>query len=354
MKIPLAQIMLAVWASQKPAHGNVSCDAAHNGSSKDDHVNCESGRNTTSNEDSSWLVPSLAMSLVALSMLAMGGNAVVVRDSWRSFVRTRAGNVPRPCASLLMANLALADFGCGLFVMPASLHALIHGAWVMGTPVCLCICALNYCFIIVAMGTLGIISLDRCLAVWRAADYRQLLPWKRAAQACGLTWFSGIIFGCVPAACRWVWYDREELICTIRWDQNFRSVITYTLSAFFVCFFGPICIITTSYIVMLVAYHRNAFRKNDNNKTSRRLAKMALVMVAAYLMCYTPFALTKVLKVANGSLDAVPAWLSTTSSFAAYVNSAINPIIYRLLGRSRRVAKKVDGNKTTLVFCDSL
>ncbi|CAM9397624.1 unnamed protein product [Lampetra planeri] len=65
------------------------------------------------------------------------------------------GNAPRPCASLLMANLALADFGCGLFVMPASLHALIHGAWVMGTPVCLCICALNYCFIIVAMGTLG-------------------------------------------------------------------------------------------------------------------------------------------------------------------------------------------------------
>ncbi|MGH0176332.1 UNVERIFIED_CONTAM: hypothetical protein FKN15_072569 [Acipenser sinensis] len=55
---------------------------------------------------------------------------------------------------------------------------------------------------------------------------------------------------------------------------------------------------------------------------------MIIILVLSYLFCYSPFAVTKVLKVAKQDLKAVPDWLSMLASLMAFLNCGMNPLIY--------------------------
>ncbi|XP_005999320.2 pinopsin [Latimeria chalumnae] len=121
------------------------------------------------------------------------------------------------------------------------------------------------------------------------------------------------------------------MICAIQWDQDFQRVVVCTLTAFVCCFLVPIAIILTSYSLMLRTFQESSRKFNKASRSgnaSTKLAEMIIALVVVYLVCYTPFALTKVLKVARRSMNAVPAWLSTVASIMAFLNCGLNPLIY--------------------------
>nr|XP_005999320.1 PREDICTED: pinopsin-like [Latimeria chalumnae] len=149
--------------------------------------------------------------------------------------------------------------------------------------------------------------------------------------ACCATWLSGLVFGAIPVFFHWVSYDTAEMICAIQWDQDFQRVVVCTLTAFVCCFLVPIAIILTSYSLMLRTFQESSRKFNKASRSgnaSTKLAEMIIALVVVYLVCYTPFALTKVLKVARRSMNAVPAWLSTVASIMAFLNCGLNPLIY--------------------------
>ncbi|XP_058877494.1 G-protein coupled receptor 161-like isoform X2 [Acipenser ruthenus] len=225
-----------------PAHSDLTANLSQNTTSEPTGVGVQR----------SILAPVLFLE----TAVGVSGNILVI------VTKIKNSKLVRSNFGILMFNLSVSDLGCSLVIMVSTLVSVLAGSWVLGAVVCDLVCLLNYTFIIVSMGTLGAISLDRFVAVVFAVRYRTLFPRSVAVLACVSTWISGLVFGSVPVILRWVSYDGSELVCTIRWNEDFCRVVIYTLCAFAVCFLTPIVIIASSYSLMYRAYRRAASKSN--------------------------------------------------------------------------------------------
>ncbi|XP_070580891.1 D(1C) dopamine receptor-like [Ptychodera flava] len=181
-------------------------------------------------------------SLLGIIILsAIFGNTLVCVAVYRSStLRSQVSNI-------FIVNLAMTDFFNAVLVMPATFISLFTNRWVLSEYWCDGVCFLNYCFIIVSMWTLGLVSLDRYFAVVQPFRYTAIVTNTRACVALACTWFLGFIFASPPVFMQWVWYDNLEAICAINWEANTRQVVAYTLTAFAVCFCVPAIVMSFAY-----------------------------------------------------------------------------------------------------------
>ncbi|XP_072022270.1 beta-2 adrenergic receptor-like [Amphiura filiformis] len=294
----------------------------------------------------------LTITLAVIIILAIFGNTLVFITVLRS------SKLRRQLSSIFLLNLAITDVGCALLVMPFALTSVWQNTWIFGDFWCDGVCFFNYCFIIVSMATLALISLDRYIFVVHPLRYEKLVTKPRAIAACCLGWLFGIAFGVAPAVANWVWYDNSEIICAIDWENETYSVVTYTVTAFVICFMIPIMVMCFAYyrIYKVARSHSNriahrlqsarSHRSQDVDcqrgrqsvssgvrsvsKYNAKAIKTILIMIIAYLLCNTPFSLTKLIKVIYSDNESVPPGVNTLASWLAFVNPCCNPIIYAI------------------------
>ncbi|XP_038067637.1 alpha-2A adrenergic receptor-like isoform X2 [Patiria miniata] len=317
----------------------------------------------------------LSVSLFALMLLAIGGNLIVFLAIFRST------SLRAQVANIFIVNLALTDFGCSVLVMPFSLVSVWQGRWVFSPVWCKEVCLLNYCFIITSMLTLALISVDRRIYVTHPLLYSLIMTRRRAVALVLSTWVVALAFAVPPLVLDWVEYDDNEIVCAIDWEIGLgASVISYTVSACAICYLAPIVVIVYSYWGVLKVARRHAARivpvihltevphtttttrresqytsssRSDTQqpneartdprqvrgkKYATRAIKLILTLVIFYIICNTPFCLTKLIKVAMGDNEAVPSYISTLASWMAFLNPACNPVIYSILREDFRTA----------------
>ena len=288
----------------------------------------------------------LTILLVIIISLAVVGNILVF------LTLLRCKSLRKQISSVFLFNLAMTDIGCAILVMPFAIVSTWKEAWIFGDFWCDGVCFFNYCFIIVSMATLALISLDRYIFVVHPLRYDPLVTRHRAIMCCCFGWLVGIIFGAAPPLARWVWYDDGEIICAINWESDKSNVITYTLTAFLICFMFPMLVMCFAYLHIYkvakkhatriavqsaspnrqpdrVGGGRNA-RTNRTNRYNTKAIKTILIMILAYAICNTPFSLTKLLKVIYSDNEVVPKGVNTLASWLAYINPCCNPIIYAI------------------------
>uniref|UniRef100_A0A3Q2ECV6 Si:dkey-9i23.8 n=1 Tax=Cyprinodon variegatus TaxID=28743 RepID=A0A3Q2ECV6_CYPVA len=124
------------------------------------------------------------------------------------------------------------------------------------------------------------------------------------ATACLTSWMTGVVFGSIPVIYDWV-YDPAEMLCAVFWESSYSDMMTYILCAFSICIFLP-------FLLMLIC----------------DLSEVAPLLVASYVVCYTPFFMSELILLGRKNLAPAPDWLRTLSSVMSYLDCCLNPFIY--------------------------
>lgn len=257
--------------------------------------------------------------------------------------------------------------------MPFTLISVWFDDWIFGTFACGLVCFLNYCFIIVSMWTLALISIDRHLYCIYPFRYQEIMSHRRALFLTVLSWGLGFLFGSLPSFINVVIYDHAEIICAVNWEANPVKVLSFTLSAFIICFMTPMVVMLYCYQGLYRVAQRHAKqmkercggqnvadsavsefmdntvqyienvptdtkeREKRNEKVRQRRTtnnskaiRSICIMFAAYLICNTPFSVTKLLKCVFSNNNVVPFYVNTAASWIAFTNPCCNPVIYSI------------------------
>lgn len=286
--------------------------------------------------------------LLVIMATALIGNSAVVA------VVCLHQNMRKEVSNFLIVNLCITDLSNTLLVMFSALVALITDHWPLGSTWCDCVCAINYCLIIVSMLTLCCISIDRYQAVMHPLSYQLRITRQRTFMIIIYTWIQGIAIGTAPSIAGWVAYDYWEAICAIQWHQYRPHTLIYVILAFLLCFLIPGLVLVYCYTVILKEVKKQKIQaisnaaadsqtKAKNKKRINDRSKLVwslLVVVFAYFICTTPFSVTKLIKVIAEDQTIMPGPVNLTAALLGYIASAINPLIYGIFRRDFRKAYK--------------
>ncbi|GFU95486.1 substance-K receptor [Trichonephila clavipes] len=160
------------------------------------------------------------------------------------------------------------------------------------------------------------------------------------------------------------WRDFVEPVCTEMWpkityyDEDLgqcKSIEQYRLTYYMVCsitlYFIPIVIMITAYSLILwklwiseVPGERHAANINVQYRARKKVIKMVLVVLIAFIICWTPIQIQIFISALQGDSQ-VDSWTTEyqwLSNYLAFANSFINPIIY---GGFNKTFREVNGDR---------
>lgn len=279
--------------------------------------------------------------LTLIIIVTIAGNTLVILAIVKSY------KLREQVSTEFIINLSITDFSSALMVMLSALVSLIFDLRDVNSVWCRMSCAANYCFMTVSMSTLACISIERYVAVLHPLRHSTLMTQGRVRAMIVFTWLQGVATACPPVILHWISYDYWEAICAIEWHQQYT--VYYVIAACTLCFLVPLTVVLICYLAIIWEVKKNMAITHPTPPTctnsfpavlptyvydkafteqEQKTVRSLLVLVVAFLICMTPFCITKLLKVIQS--DSVPPFANLASAYFAYLASAINPFIYAI------------------------
>ncbi|KAL6109943.1 uncharacterized protein ACO6RY_19131 [Pungitius sinensis] len=214
-------------------------------------------------------------------------------------------------------SLTMSDLGCSLLIIPGSLLAMLTGG--QKSPWCEVVSLLKFAFITSSIGSIAILCVQQLIGV---ASTRSPLSVVMAA-GCLASWVTGVVFGSVPVVYTWIRYDPAEMLCAVFWENSYSDMLVYILCAFSICIFLPFLLIILCSLLIAIGCHSSCNRNGEADLSSVRP-----LLVASYMLCYTPFVASELILLGRMDLSLAPDWLRTLSSVMSYLDCSLNPLIY--------------------------
>nr|XP_015203966.1 PREDICTED: orexin receptor type 1-like [Lepisosteus oculatus]XP_015203967.1 PREDICTED: orexin receptor type 1-like [Lepisosteus oculatus]XP_015203968.1 PREDICTED: orexin receptor type 1-like [Lepisosteus oculatus]XP_015203969.1 PREDICTED: orexin receptor type 1-like [Lepisosteus oculatus] len=312
-------------------------------------------------------------------VVALTGNILVCLAVWRN-------HHMRTVTNYFIVNLSLADLLVTAICLPVSLVVDITESWFFGQTLCKVIPYLQTVSVSVSVLTLSFIALDRWYAICHPLMFKSTA--RRARNSIVLIWLLSLAI-MVPQA---VVMETSSMIpelanrtlllsvCEERWGGEVYPRV-YHVCFFLVTYLAPLCLMFMAYFQIFRKlwsrqipgasgavsrkWVRGAGSSDDGGqapgverpsgsaglvarpgtapsaevkqlRARRKTAKMLLVVLLVFSLCYLPISVLNVLKRVSGVFDnagdreAIYAWF-TFSHWLVYANSAANPIIYNFL-----------------------
>ncbi|KAM4750910.1 uncharacterized protein FYW61_005853 [Anableps anableps] len=181
-------------------------------------------------------------------------------------------------------SLTMSDLGCSLLITSGSMMAALTGG--QRSPWCEVVSLLKFAFITSSIG-----SIDSPMSKRR--DRR-----------------------------RFQMYDSAEMLCAVFWESSYSDMMTYILCAFSICIFLPFLLMFICSVRIVVSC------RSSNSDEEADLSEVAPLLVASYMICYTPFFMSELILLGRMDLTPAPDWLRTLSSVMSYLDCCLNPLIY--------------------------
>ncbi|KAM4611296.1 uncharacterized protein ACJ7VT_012003 [Polymixia lowei] len=213
-------------------------------------------------------------------------------------------------------SLTLSDLGCSLLIISGSLLAMLTGG--QRSPWCEVVSLLKFAFVTSSIGSIAILCVQRVLGVASMGSVFFVV----IVTACLTSWVSGVVFGSVPVVYTWIRYDPAEMLCAVFWESSYSDLLVYILCAFSICIFLPFLLILLCSLLSAAGCGRGC------NSDEEDLSSVTPLLVAFYLLCYTPFAVSELILLGRLDLSPAPYWLRTLSSVMSYLDCGLNPLIY--------------------------
>ncbi|XP_027874100.1 melatonin receptor type 1B [Xiphophorus couchianus] len=216
-------------------------------------------------------------------------------------------------------SLTMSDLGCSLLIMSGSMMAALTEGQM--SPWCEVVSLLKFAFITSSIGSIAILSAQRLIGA--SSTGSAVLGF--IAAACLTSWVTGLVFGSIPVIYDWVRYDPAEMLCTVFWESSYSDMMTYILCVFFISIFLPFLLMFICSVRIVVSCRSSNRYISDEDAD---LSEVIPLLVASYIICYTPFFMSELILLGRKDLAPAPDWLRTLSSVMSYLDCCLNPLIY--------------------------
>ncbi|KAK3519461.1 hypothetical protein QTP70_029776 [Hemibagrus guttatus] len=214
----------------------------------------------------------------------------------------------KTATNIYIFNLALAD-ALVLATLPFQGTDVFLGFWPFGNTLCKAVVSIDYYNMFTSVFTLTVMSMDRYVAVCHPVKALDMRTPHKAKVVNICVWLLASAIG-VPAMVLGDVEDDHGIECILvlpdprsYWDPVFGT-----------------CVFLLSFLIP------------EKDRNLRRITRMVLVVVAAFVVCWTPIqimALAQSLGVNLGSVYTVV--LMHFCIALGYVNSSLNPVLYAFL-----------------------
>ncbi|XP_041362270.1 QRFP-like peptide receptor [Gigantopelta aegis] len=255
----------------------------------------------------------------------------------------------RTTTNVLILNLAVSDLLVGIFCMWIHVGNQITTEWPFGQIGCKINVFIQVLVLISSVCTLTIISVERFIAV--------VFPFKAkwSPTATGVViaciWIVAFSVACPQLVVRQLfeiqWKDRHQVWCQQVWPNVYKdaqcniyqpSKIAYYIIQGILMFFFPVAIMIGAYTIIVV---KLVVRKapgshiistaHAQEKAKRKIIKMMITVVVVFVLCWTPqqvLLFWNTFKPKGTKLESYMDVVSYIALYVAFLNSAINPILY--------------------------
>ncbi|KAM9434468.1 opioid receptor, delta 1a [Clarias gariepinus] len=242
----------------------------------------------------------------------------------------------KTATNIYIFNLALAD-ALATSTLPFQSAKYLMNTWPFGEPLCKLVIAIDYYNMFTSIFTLTMMSVDRYIAVChpvRALEFRT--PAKaKLINVC--VWILSSAIG-VPIMVMAVTKvtDQGKTVCTLKFpDPDWYWDTVTKICVFIFAFVVPVLVITICYGLMILRLRsvRLLSGSKEKDRNMRRITRMVLVVVAAFIICWTPIHIFIIIKTLVEIDQRNPFVIASWHLCIAlgYTNSSLNPILYAFL-----------------------
>ncbi|XP_036387092.1 nociceptin receptor-like isoform X1 [Megalops cyprinoides] len=240
----------------------------------------------------------------------------------------------KTATNIYIFNLALAD-SLVLATLPFQGADVFLGYWPFGNFLCKVVIAIDYYNMFTSTFTLTVMSMDRYIAVCHPVKALDMRTPHKAKVVNVCVWALASVIAAPAMVLGDVEVEANVTECIVvlpdprsYWDPVFGTCV------FLFSFVVPVAIICVCYSLMVRRLRsvRVLSGSKEKDRNLRRITRMVLVVVAVFVVCWTPvqiMALAQSLGVNLGSLLTVA--LMHFCIALGYVNSSLNPVLYAFL-----------------------
>uniref|UniRef100_A0A8C4RLD7 Mu-type opioid receptor n=1 Tax=Erpetoichthys calabaricus TaxID=27687 RepID=A0A8C4RLD7_ERPCA len=241
----------------------------------------------------------------------------------------------KTATNIYIFNLALAD-ALATSTLPFQSVNFLMGTWPFGDVLCKIVMSIDYYNMFTSIFTLTTMSVDRYIAVChpvKALDFRT----PRNAKIINVcNWILSSAIGLPVMVMATTTNDSNGVTdCTLTFPHpSWYWENLLKICVFIFAFIMPVLIITVCYGLMILRLKsvRMLSGSKEKDRNLRRITRMVLVVVAVFIVCWTPIHIYVIIK----ALVSVPSSLlqSVTWHFCialGYTNSCLNPVLYAFL-----------------------
>ncbi|XP_041089851.1 opioid receptor, delta 1a [Polyodon spathula] len=242
----------------------------------------------------------------------------------------------KTATNIYIFNLALAD-ALSTSTLPFQSAKYLMDTWPFGELICKIVLSIDYYNMFTSIFTLTMMSVDRYIAVChpiRALDFRTPMKAK-IINVC--IWILSSVIG-VPVMIMAVTKatDKGNIICMLEFpDPGWYWDTVTKICVFIFAFVGPVLVITICYGLMILRLKsvRLLSGSKEKDRTLRRITRMVLVVVAVFIICWTPIHIFVIVKTLVDIDKKNPFVIASWHLCIAlgYTNSSLNPVLYAFL-----------------------
>ncbi|XP_015282372.1 PREDICTED: vertebrate ancient opsin-like [Gekko japonicus] len=244
----------------------------------------------------------------------------------------------RQPVNYVIVNLSVADFLVSLIGGTISFLTNMKGYFYMGRWACVLEGFAVTFFGIVALWSLALLAFERYFVICRPLGNMRLRG-KHAALGIAFVWVFSFIWT-IPPTMGWSSYTTSKIgtTCEPNWYSGDYNDHTFIITFFTTCFILPLLVILVSYGKLMRKLKKVSVtqgRLGSTRKPERQVTRMVIIMILAFLICWSPYAAFSILVTACPSIE-LDARLAAIPAFFSKTATVYNPIIYVFMNNQFR------------------
>lgn len=275
-----------------------------------------------------------ASAWVFIAVVGIIGNSLVICVAIRF---QKLNNV----TNCFIVNLAITDIVFLSFCMPLLVVQYTLEHWYFNQIFCKLLNFISYVSVLVTVQTLVVMTIDRYIYIVHPFEN---IKWRKPKTVFLLSLIIWLL-SCILASPFYYHYGLRSDIhnqCVLLTDDNLqRQFRIYTVTLYY---FIPLIIILICYTRLLYYVYskeKKLIPKNKSNavqwsKKRRAVTRMIAIVTLVFSLCWLPLTLFIMLANMFENKTAILYYFKMIAHSFAYLNSAVNPLIYAFLNRSFR------------------
>ncbi|NXU71198.1 OPSO protein, partial [Oreotrochilus melanogaster] len=275
-----------------------------------------------------WHFRLLAAVMLVVTSLSLAENLAVI------LVTFKCKQLRQP-VNYVIVNLSVADFLVSLTGGTITFLTNLKGYFYMGYWACVLEGFAVTFFGIVALWSLALLAFERYIVICHPLGNMHLRG-QHAALGIAFVWTFSLIWT-IPPVMGWSSYTTSKIgtTCEPNWYSGAYADHTYIIAFFTTCFIVPLLVIMVSYGKLMQKLRKvsdTQGRLRTTRKPERQVTRMVVVMIIAFLICWTPYAAFSILVTVHPSIELDP-HLAAIPAFFSKTATVYNPIIYVFMNK---------------------